>query len=86
MFKLDVLRYQTLILALLGGISLLLFVVVAYLDYWKPRKKKPDTNETMKEWMNWWEAIPWSLKITYVGSIIFAVLYTIYSIYNPPTY
>ncbi len=84
MLRFDVLQNDWVILALLGGVILVLATCIAYLDMWTPRKEKNGKPAT--EWLNWWEGIPWFLKLSYAAFILFAILFAIYRAIIPPNW
>jgi len=86
MYDYEVLRNQWIIFALLGGIVFVLFIIIGYLDLWKPRKRKTNSDETDTEYMGAIESIPWILKVMFIGSFVFIVLYIIFRIINPPNW
>ena len=84
MLRFDVLQNNWVILALLGGIFLVIYTCIAYLDMWTPRKEKDGKTET--GWLSWWEGIPWVLKVTYAALILLVIFYTIYRAIVPPNW
>ena len=92
MLHLDAEHTQWLMITIFGGLFFLLIVIVTYLDMWKPRDDnefnwKPDEEKSIWEkLLTMWRAIPWILKITYIFSIIFSIVYGIYRIINPPNW
>jgi uncharacterized membrane protein YadS len=82
MVEYTIINNETAVLAIIIGIALLVFVVLFYIDMWQQRKPAHE-NESENRW---WKPIPWTLKITYIGSAVFAVIYTIYRIINPPNW
>ncbi len=84
MLRFDVLQNDWVILAILGGIALVFYTAIAYLDMWTPRKMKD--GKTERGWLTWWQGIPWVLKVTYAALIIFVVIYTIYRAIVPPNW
>ena len=92
MLNLNVEHLQWLIMTILGGLFFALVVIITYFDMWKPRDDeefnwKPDEEKTkLEKILTMWKAIPWILKITYIFSIIFSIVYGIYRIKNPPNW
>ena len=84
MLRFDVLQNDWVILAILGGIVLVLLTCITYLDMWTPRKEKD--GKTVTGWLTWWEGIPWSLKFIYVALILFVICFTIYRAIVPPNW
>lgn len=77
MFEYHIFRVQWLYLALFGGIMFTAIVVLTYFDFWKPRKED-ENGKTEHRYLKGWSSIPWSLKLTYIASIVYAFAYTIY--------
>ncbi len=87
MFGYEILRDKWVILMMLGGLALLIYVVVHYNDYHKPRKtKEGEPGEYETEYMGSWEAIPWSVKVTIAAILIFAVVYSVHAIIHPNSF
>ncbi len=87
MFGYEILRNKWVILMLFGGLALLFYVLVFYNDYHKSRKKRSDDPEKFEtEYMGAWEAIPWSIKVTVAGIVIFALVYSIHAIIYPNSF
>lgn len=83
--RLEVFRNREVIIALFTGIALVLYVVLFYVDLWKPRKMKesePDEPET--RYLSVWEGIPWTIKVIMVVIVLAMIMYTIYLFINPP--
>ncbi len=79
MFRLDVLQDQWLILALGGGVVLVLTVIVAYLGYWRtPTKEEgaPDGHGP----------VPWVLILLYAAIPVFAIVYLLFRAACPPNW
>ena len=91
MFRLSVLQYQWLILALFSGAILVLGTVLAYMMIWRPRK---DNDQAVAEsryegysTIGWYFSfMPWVLTLVYVSVIVFAIVYTLIKIANPPNW
>jgi hypothetical protein len=71
---LNVLQYQWLILALLGGVSLLLAIVAAYLMMWRPRNP---SHEPIQGGLQQFQWIPFILITLLICIVIFQFAYTI---------
>lgn len=87
MFGYELLREKWVYLVLFGGLAFLFYIVIHYNDYYKPRKMKPENPEEYEtEYMNAWQAIPWSLKVTIAAILVFAVIYSIHAIQHPNSF
>jgi len=91
MFRIDLLQNQYLILAIIGGLALLLLVVLMYPPLWRQRDKS--TEETVKEadqaqsGVQWLRSfMPWYLLILYIAMAVWAVGYVIKMSRHPPTW
>ena len=91
MFRLSVLQYQWLFLALFGGAATIVGMVLAYLAIWRPRKS-PDREVAESGYegcsgLRWYISfMPWVLTLTYVAAIVFGILYAIDKIIRPPNW
>ncbi len=91
MFRLSVLQYQWLVLALFSGVAGILAMTLAYLAIWRPRKG-PDREVAESGYegysgLRWYFSfMPWVLTLTYVAAIIFGILYAIDKIIRPPNW
>jgi hypothetical protein len=83
---LTVLQYRWLMIALPGGVGLVLLLTLGYLAIWQPRKlpgaapAKPTPGEWFRSFM------PWILIVTYVGLAAWAVIFTIWMAGSPPNW
>lgn len=88
MFRLDVLQNQWLMLAMGGGLILILGFVLACMAFWKPRQAIVDEQATAamprREWLR--SFMPWLLIVAYAFILVYAVVYTIMQILNPPNW
>jgi F0F1-type ATP synthase assembly protein I len=84
MYRIEVLQNQWVLMALLGGISSMLLLVLAYLGMWRPREKP--TTEPTTNWSGAWKFMPWFLIVTIVYTAIFMLIYTYYFITYPPNW
>ena len=91
MFRLSVLQSQWLILAMFSGVALVLATVLTYMMIWRPRK---DNDRAVAEsgyenysTMRWYFSfMPWVLTLTFAGVIVFAIVYALMKIANPPNW
>ena len=87
----NLLQDQWLMLAVGGGLVLILLVVLSYLAWWRPRVE-PDVSAEgestpLPGFLAHGVAIcPWILLFTYVATIIYGVIYTIAKAVNPPNW
>jgi hypothetical protein len=84
MFRIEIFQDQWLLMSLLGGIAGLLFFVLGYLDFWRPRLSA--TEQPEKNWSGAWMFLPWFLIITIVGTLAFMAFYTVYFVWHPPNW
>ena len=80
MFRLDVLQYQWLILALLGGLVLVMAMVLTYMAFWRQGDNEEATPGRRRAFL------PWILIVTYVAIAIYAVVYFLYMVKRPPNW
>ena len=81
MFRLNVLQYQWLILALAGGIILTLGFVATYLMMWRPRSPSAEPVSGGRALIKW---IPWFVIVLFVVIVIFQLTYAIVLHFHPP--
>jgi hypothetical protein len=80
----ELLKHQWVIMALFGGAASALYIILYYVDFWRPRKVKDDDPETYDEnYMSANRAIPWSIKMIILVLVAFMFFYTLVMIYNP---
>ena len=86
-FLFEVLRNQWLVLAIGGGLILLLLAMLLYLAIWRPREKL-ESERTRDEsgWGHTWRHIPLILILTYVVAVIYAIAFSIYVSNSPPNW
>jgi heme/copper-type cytochrome/quinol oxidase subunit 2 len=84
MFRIEILQNQWLLMSILGGIAAMVFFLLAYLSFFKPRLGATDTPE--KNWAGAWMFLPWFLIVTVIGTLVFMIFYTVYFIKNPPNW
>ena len=81
MFQLNVLQNQWLILALFGGIVLMIGLVSSYLMMWRPRVEASQPAAGGRALIKW---IPWFLYALLISILIFQITYTIVLHFYPP--
>lgn len=81
MYQLNVLQNQWLILALFGGVVLMLGVVAAYLMMWRPRSDSTQPLTAGRVLLNW---IPWVVIILFIVIVIYQVASSLILAPNPP--
>ena len=87
MFRLDVLQNQWLVLALAGGLVLVLCVALYYLALWRPRpgvNAQPTPKQPVLNWLL--SFLPALLVLTYISVLVFAVVYTLAMARHPPNW
>jgi hypothetical protein len=81
---LNVLQNQWLMLALLGGVAMVLIIALAYAAIWRPRhagdKALPADAAPKKG------ALPWLLVLVYVTLLVWGVIYTLRMVAQPPNW
>ncbi len=81
MYQLSVLQNQWLVLALFGGVVLMIGLVCTYLVMWRPRIDAPEAVSGGRALIKW---IPWFLYALLLSIIIFQITYTIVLHFYPP--
>ena len=86
MFRTDVLQNQWLMLALIGGLALVVAMALAYLALWRPRDGAAGESGSQggpaparPRWI-----IPWIIILAFVFAVIFILAYTWMAVFNPP--
>jgi hypothetical protein len=85
MFRLNVLQNQWLVLALAGGLTIVLWLVLYYLAMWRERPGAA-AQETAPSGRNRRWFPPALLVFVYLFILIWAVVYTLMMIRNPPNW
>ena len=80
MFYLDVLQDQWVILAIGGGLALVLVLALAYLAFWRNRTE-PDAEAPARP-----RRIPWILILVYAALLVYWIAYLVFNIRHPPTW
>ncbi len=81
MYQLSVLQNQWLILALFGGIVLMIGLVSTYLMMWRPRIDAPQSLSGGGALIKW---IPWFLYALLISILIFQFTYAVILHFYPP--
>jgi hypothetical protein len=81
MYQLSVLQNQWLILALFGGVVLMIGLVSAYMMMWRPRIDAPEPVSGGRALVRW---IPWFLFALLISIVIFQFAYAIVLHFYPP--
>jgi hypothetical protein len=81
MFRLSVLQNQWLILALFGGVILMIGLVSAYLMMWRPRIDSLEPVSGGRALTRW---IPWILYALLIIIVIYQITYAIILHFYPP--
>jgi hypothetical protein len=80
----DVLRNQRMILAVVGGLVLVLVVALTYVMMWRPRP--PQGTPPAGGWRSIWHYTPWVLALTIVGIAVYAIVSTVAYAIKPPNW
>jgi hypothetical protein len=88
MFYLNILQNQWLILALLGGVGLMLLFVLFYWPFWSGRDQaqpngvdgQPTAATPHHRYM------PWVLVVLYLATVIYALVYVFQNAAQPPNW
>ena len=81
MYRLSVLQNQWLILALMGGVILMIGLVSIYLMMWRPRIDAPQPVSGGRALIRW---IPWILYALLISIVIYQLTYAIILHFYPP--
>jgi uncharacterized membrane protein YadS len=81
MYQLSVLQNQWLILALFGGIILMLGFTATYLMMWRPRSPSAEPISGGRALIKW---IPWFIIVLIAAIVIFQLTYAIVLHFYPP--
>ena len=88
MFRLDVLQNQWLVVALAGGLVLVLGLVLYYLAMWRQRAEdapaQPPPKQTVLQWLR--SFLPALLIVIYIFALAFVVVYTLAMVRHPPNW
>ena len=87
MLEFNVLQNRWVILALGAGLFSVFVVILFLVELWKPRSDElvgPDEGES--SWQSVYTHIPWILILTYVGIVVYGIVYTIINSMNPPNW
>ena len=90
MLEWNVLQYRWLINAVLGALALVLAVVLAYMAIWQQRYdpaarvEQAAGQQTRLAWIS--SFLPWVLILTYLGSLIYGIIYTAARAVYPPNW
>jgi F0F1-type ATP synthase assembly protein I len=85
MLRLDVLQNQWLILALVGGTALVLFVALAYVAVWRVQRREAAEGE-VRAAPPPQSTIPWIVIVFWVAAVVYAAVYIVQAVLNPPTW
>jgi hypothetical protein len=84
MLNLDVLQNRWVLLALAGGVVLVLAMVLACLAVWRPREEAPPGGESRPARFS--ARVPWFLILTIAGIAAYAVICVLVRAMNPPNW
>jgi hypothetical protein len=79
------------ILALGGGLVMVLLIALSYIAMWKTRKVEEEEVQVgikdLKSFYLWFQAVfPWVLILTILGLSILAIVYPVLRAYDPPNW
>jgi len=84
MLRLDLLQNQYMMLAIFGGISLVLLSALGYLAMWRPRR--PEGQAPPAGGRRRPAYLPWVLLVTYLATVAYAVVYLLMRAQTPPNW
>ncbi|MFZ0389501.1 MAG: hypothetical protein WAN36_03505 [Calditrichia bacterium] len=82
MYRWSVLQNQFVVMALGGGLAIVLAMVLVYLAIWRPRRG----DEVQHGFKGFLRSIPWVLIFTISTFLAYGVIQVIYHIFHPPTF
>ena len=87
MLNLDLLQNRWVLLALSGGVVLVLAMILACLELWRPREEAPPGGEVRPACPAKFTArVPWFLILTVAGIAAYAVIYVLAQAMTPPNW
>jgi len=92
MLRFAVLQNQWLMLAIGGGLAMILLMFLFYAALWRPRPRGGQSPEverathapTLRGWLT--NRLPWLLIVVFSGMIAWGVLYTLMAASKPPNW
>ena len=84
MLNLNLLQNRWVLLALAGGVVLVLAMVLACLAIWRPREEPPPGEARPPARFS--ARVPWFLLLTIAGIAAYAVIYVLVQAMNPPNW
>ena len=84
MLNLDLLQNRWVLLALSGGVVLVLAMILACLELWRPREEAPPGGELRPARFS--ARVPWFLILTVAGIAAYAVIYVLVQAMSPPNW
>jgi len=87
MFELHVMQNQWLMLALIGGLAVMLVFILGYPALW--RRREPPTREAdeSRSAFDWFRSfMPWILVIVWAATLVYSVVYVIRMALHPPNW
>jgi hypothetical protein len=79
-----VLQNEWLLLAILGGFALVLVSVLGYMALWRRRQPEVEGAVTFGRWLR--SYAPYVLIVTYIGAVVFSIVYVLMRAANPPNW
>jgi heme/copper-type cytochrome/quinol oxidase subunit 2 len=87
MFDYELLRNRWVLLILFTGIAFILFVILYFMDLWKPRKMKEDKpDEFDTAYLTTMEGIPSTIKVIIVAITLFMAYYLVTIFLKPQSW
>ena len=86
MFRYELLRNEWIILVLFAGTAMVFYLVLFYLDFWKPREKDEKSGEYRENYLSVFEGIPWALKVTIFLIVVIMTTYAIIRVIDPKSW
>ncbi len=84
MISYEAFREREVIIVLAVGIAIVLYIILFYVDLWKPRKlKEGQPSETETRYLSVWEGIPWTIRVIAVIIVLSMAAYTVYLFTHP---
>jgi hypothetical protein len=91
MLRLYILQSQWIIWAMLAGLAMVIFMVLAYVAIWKQRHGSFDETAAsanqQPSTLLWLRAfLPWALVVTVLTAAVFSIAYIAFYSVNPPNW
>jgi hypothetical protein len=87
MFELQVMQNQWLMLALIGGLAVMLVFLLGYPPLWRRREPPIKEGDEKQPGILWLRSfLPWILVIVYGVTLIYSVVYVVRMAFHPPNW